>query len=324
MEADSFRKLVSPRYAVQLGTRLPDLGLLASGTFRLETEIFSKRALPLGILASLVWFIILSKLGGVDRLRSPVLLLFGLALIAGCLSVPLTRVFIVWQEEVFGFVQNGELVNDLIYCISGIGLREELAKIILFLPFVPFIAKRRTTLEILIAAGCVGLGFATVENIGYFDSAGPKEAFPRMVSAAFLHISLTGLLGLALCRFYHYPKRCWEEMVATFVAVVLIHGVYDAFILVPQLSDQFDIFSFLILVLTIKYYFKKIGEARGSLRHDVSPLGVFVIGISLVVGAAWIFALRYYSLDYALEGVGKGFFVSGVLAFVYINEFRHE
>jgi hypothetical protein len=44
----------------------------------------------------------------------------------------------------------------------------------------------------------------------------------------------------------------------------------------------------------------------------------------MVVGAAWIFAMRYYDLDTALDGVGAGALGSAVLAFIYINELRNE
>jgi RsiW-degrading membrane proteinase PrsW (M82 family) len=323
----SYRDLVSPRYAMEIGIRTRDLKLILNGVVHSNLARLTSTAAPLALFASFIWFIILAKLGGVERLRSGRLLLYSAALVAGCLSIPLTHVFIIWQEEMFGFKENGEFLNDLLYCISGIGLREETAKILLFLPFVFFIAKRRTQIEILIAAGCVGLGFATIENIAYFDDptrGGPGAAFPRLVSAAFLHISLTGILGLALCRFWHYPKRCWEELVGTFVAVVLIHGIYDALIIVPQLSEQLGILAFVVLVLTIRHYFRKLAATRGPVSQTISPLAVYVLGSALVIGAAWIFAMRHYDLDTALDGVGKGALLSGILAFLYINELRNE
>lgn len=321
-----YRSLVSPQFAMELGIRMRDPLLILDGVGRADLQRLNSRILPLCLFTALIWFIILAKLGGIDRLRSPCLPLYALAVIAGAVSVTLTRVFIVWQDDIMGFHLNGEFLNDLLYCISGIGLREEVAKILLFLPFVPFIAKRRTQIQILITAGCVGLGFATMENIDYFDGphGSPSQAFPRLVSAAFLHISLTGMLGLALCRFWHWPKRCWEELVGTFVAVVLIHGGYDALLIVRELREQVGIVHIVVLALTARYYLRKVAETRASDRQVVSPLGVFVIGSALIIGASWIVAMYLFNLDTALDGVGKGALSSAILAFIYINEFRNE
>ena len=323
---DSYSRLASPHFLTELGIGLRDPGLILRAVVRGDLEDLRSPVLPLSLFAGLIWFIVLVKLGGVERLPSGRLVLYGLCLLAGFLSATFTLLLVVWQDEVLGFSTNGEFANDLLYCISAIGLREEVAKILFFLPFVPFIAKGRTQVEILVAAGCIGLGFAINENINYFHgpSGSPGSALPRLLTASFLHISLTGLLGLALCRFWHYPKRCWEEAIGTFVAVVLVHGLYDALIIVRELQSQIGILSIVVLALTVRQYFKKIAESRSPQRQAVSPLAVFVLGSALVVGAAWVFAMRYYDLDTALDGVGAGALNSAVLAFIYINELRND
>ena len=323
----SYRSLPDSRFLTQLGIGMRSPGLILKGVALDDLADLGSPMMPLALFAGLVWFVVLSKLGGVQRLLSPRLLLYTLCVIAGSLSATFTLLLIVWQENIIGLAQNGEFANDLIYCISGIGLREEFAKILFFLPFVPFIAKGRTQVEILIAAGCVGLGFAINENIGYFsraDLGGPGGAFPRLVTASFLHVSWTGVLGLALCRLWHYPKRCWEELVATFVGVILVHGLYDALLIIPELNRQLGILAIVVLALTVRYYLRKVAATRGPERQAFSSLGVFVLGSAVVIGAAWIFVMRYYNLDVALDGVGKGALSAAVVAFIYINELRNE
>ncbi|MGI9240440.1 MAG: PrsW family glutamic-type intramembrane protease [Verrucomicrobiales bacterium] len=323
---DSYSKLASPQFQTELGIELRDPLVILKGVARADLEDFSSPVLPLSLFAGLIWFIVLAKLGGVERLPSRQVVLFALCLVAGFLSATFTLLLVVWQDNVLGFSLNGDFVNDLLYCFAAIGLREEFAKILFFLPFVPFIAKRCTQVEILIAAGCVGLGFATSENINYFYGPGgsPASALPRLLTASFLHISLTGLLGLAICRFWHYPKRCWEEAVGTFVAVVFVHGLYDALLIVRELAELGGILSIVVLALTVREFFRKIFATRTTPRQIVSPLAVFVLGSAMVVGAAWIFAMYYYDLDTALDGVGRGALGSAILAFIYINEMRDE
>ncbi len=323
---ESYSRLASPQFQTQLGIELRDPALILEAVARGDLDDLGSPMLPLSLFAGLIWFIVLAKLGGVERLPSSRLMLYFLCLIAGFLSATFTLLLVVWQDHVLGFSLNGDFVNDLLYCFSAIGLREEVAKILFFLPFVPFIAKRFTQLEILIAAGCIGLGFAINENINYFygPNGSPASALPRLLTASFLHISLTGLLGLAICRFWHYPKRCWEEAVGTFVAVVLVHGLYDALIIVRELAELGGILSIVVLALTVREFFRKIAATRATQRQAISPLAVFVLGSAMVVGAAWIFAMYYYDLDTALDGVGRGALNSAILAFIYINEMRDE
>src|SRR5262245_35704155 len=65
-----------------------------------------------------------------------------------------------WQEHRWNLVESESLLPGLRFFILGVGLREELAKFLCFLPLLPWCVWRRDELAALLLAACVGIGFA--------------------------------------------------------------------------------------------------------------------------------------------------------------------
>lgn len=275
-------------------------------------------------LCGAMWFTIITLFGRGWSHRGD-LVLYGLAVIAGGISTVATIAVSTWQTETFGFDFNGNFANDLIYCISGIGLREEVLKLLLFIPFLPFLLKSRSSMKALATGACVGLGFAIVENLSYFGSGLEGMIFLRLITANFLHISLTGVLGLALFHLCRWPKSRWEEFIATFIIVVVAHGVYDALAgLVQQLSAQFSILTIIVFAVIAIRYISVAREVREGGPSSVSPLGVFVIGSALIVALAWIHACYFLPTSTVMTAVGKPALSMGTLAFLFVSQLRGE
>ena len=78
-----------------------------------------------------------------------------------------------------GFKKSGEVVNDLFYCVFGIGLIEETVKIIPFLLMLKFSRQINESIDYVIYASVSALGFAFMENLIYcllFKFKGDFEA----------------------------------------------------------------------------------------------------------------------------------------------------
>ena len=211
--------------------------------------------LGLAIFAGLIWFIIIGQFSGFRRDQ---LILYFVALLLGVFSTVLTVFILTLQENVYGFLKESEeVIPGFIYYISGVGLREEVAKLLCFLPLVPFLLKRGNEMEVLIVAGFVGLGFAIEENLSYFARSEGSSTIGRFLTANFLHLSLTALLGLAAVRFFRYPSRRWEEFVGTFLIVVIAHGLYNAVI---SFVDGGGFFTIVIYTL-IAYRFFNVANS---------------------------------------------------------------
>jgi hypothetical protein len=106
----------------------------------------------LAALSALLWGWFCWRLGGRFGWLA---VAFGL----GALSIYPTHVLIHLEDVIPGLAETGDLVGDVIFFIFGVGLREEAAKLLCFLPLLPWLARRRVRGEGLIYGAAVGLGF---------------------------------------------------------------------------------------------------------------------------------------------------------------------
>jgi RsiW-degrading membrane proteinase PrsW (M82 family) len=276
----------------------------------------------LSVFAAAIWFAIVTQFAGQQRER-----LFGyaIAMILGYLSATLTLYAVLVQENIRGFAFDFESdpTTQLIYCIAGIGLREETLKLLCFVPMVPWLVRRGSQIDALVCAGLVGLGFALNENISYVEKGGAFTAWGRFLSANFLHVALTGIAGLALVRAWRWPKRQWDNFLYDFLIVVAAHGGYDALLMMPALVD-YDFVSLIILALVAYFYLDRAiehMEPRGAMR--VSPLAVFVVGGAALIAVTFCFACWAMPFPLALADYALALAYVVPFAFIFINRLRH-
>ena len=321
------RLLISKaEYLIRLGAATGSLKHWWNGTIAYAMQTFPVYAWVLALCGGLIYFYLLLKITGLMPPSRQILAIGIVGVVLGAASTVAVLTFLTWQEAVLGFKENGEMINDCIYYVLGVGVREEALKAIFFLPLVPFLYRSRNPQLTIFAAACIGLGFAAYENLGYsfrgFNSVG------RFVTANFLHISLTGLLGFAICRFLYTPRKEWDRLLGTFVAVVLIHGVYD--ILAVGAIDGMQaetqgFFAIFVFVYTCHHFFNHLQKHCQLKRQTISPMAVFVIGCSLLYGLSLISAsLTNTSLRSAIELTTPQIFGSIPIMFLYINRFRNE
>ena len=272
-----------------------------------------------------IWFCIIISLGRAGNLPRRRIPLYGFGFLAGFVSTFVVLGLVFWQENELQFKLNGEIINDSLYVICGIGLREELIKLLFFTPFLFILLKKRCPMEALATAACIGLGFACSENLLYFGPGSEAAVFPRFLTANFFHASLTGIAGLSLFYFGLWPKTRWEGFIGTFILVVIAHGAYDALVgLVPQLSKPLSIFSIIIFALISNYYLNSAKEVREGSSSAISPLGIFVIGSSTLIGVTWILACYLNPIREVMTTIGYSTLSLGAMAFIFINQFRNE
>lgn len=241
----------------------------------------------LGVATALVWLMFLAYAGRVERLASPRLALCLAAIVLGALSTVPTLVASVWMEEVLGASAPQGLVGGVAYYVASVGLREEACKLLLFLPLAPIVIRRGDPLEMLLVASCVGLGFAAEENVLYFSREQGATVASRFLSANFGHTVSTGLIGFSFCRMF--TERKVTDFLLYFVAIAIGHGVYDAFIVVPELKE-WSAASFIIYVGVAFLYFDVLNEHLTHERRRVPLTAVFVLGLSslLALGLAGV------------------------------------
>ncbi len=303
---------------LRLGVMLRDPGFILRGIIMHDYADLPPVVWVLSLPVALLWFWILKKICFVPSWKSKPVLFGFLGMILGVISTTVTLFAVVWQEHIWGLELNGEALNDLMVYVLGVGVREETIKLLLFLPLVPWLYRSRDPRAVLIAAACVGLGFAVQENIGYFQRYG--GTLSRFVTANFFHIILTGTLGLAFCRFLYTPRREWDRFLATYIVVILVHGIYD--FLASQSEGAF--FAIMLFCSSAYYFFDLVEKHCQPTRQVISPLSVFVVGCSIIFGCSLLAnAATSYSFHQTLSRSGQEILGIVPLMFLYINRFRH-
>lgn len=178
-------------------------------------------------------------------------------------------VFPVWllydfYRYVFYFDMNGKVGNDLLYCIFGIGVIEELVKIFPFLLILWFTKAIKTPMDYIMYASLSALGFAFVENFGYFHDGSLNIMHTRALTASISHMIDSSIIayGLILAKF-KYKKNPVIFFFGFFLLAAIAHGLYDFWLLNKIVSDYW-IVTTLLLLTSIQIYASFINNALNN------------------------------------------------------------
>ncbi len=229
-------------------------------------------------LTGLLWFLVIHIAAAVP-VRRWWLGLAGLG--CGLLSIPVTHIFATMQETWLNGQEHGHGLNDILYCVSGIGLREELAKLLLFVPLLPFLRKLPAA-QVLAVAASVGLGFAALENVQYFQGYSGSSVWGRFITANFLHLALTGLAGLALWQTVR-DSRWLTHFAGVFIAAVVFHGLWDFRPMDDRIAGDYGYFIILGLAGLALYFFRELCRYTEPKPGVPSAVFVYLAGGALLL-----------------------------------------
>jgi RsiW-degrading membrane proteinase PrsW (M82 family) len=242
-----------------------------------------------------------------------------IAVALGVLSVWPTVFLIYYQEYRWGLEEGEALPQSVRFFVLGVGLREELAKFVCFLPLLPWCVRRRDELAALVLAGCVGIGFAMEENVNYIRGSVGTATLTRLLMPAPLHMAMTGLIGLAAYRACVWPREWGLPFVATFGVVVLAHGLYDVLVGLPAWSGL-DYFGLLIFIVLVRQYFREL-RAKQALRVEpVSLTANFLCCVSLVAAATFVYLSAAAGWKIAGDALVMGAVAQAVMAYLFLRE----
>lgn len=287
-----------------------------------QLESYGSSVFIIAILTGLAWGFFLAVLGDLPGPLSGRAGLCLLALLAGMISTTPTLYLVILTEDIFNLSMGENLVHHFAFFTGGVGAREEVCKLLLFVPFLPILYRRDHELEVLIVASFVGLGFAMEENGNYFLFSAAAAAPGRFLSANFFHIALTGMNGLALYRVCTHGWRGLNQFLLIFPVTILAHGGYDTFLA----SDQIEYGSYwamAVYVLFAQYYLRTAHALRPTGNHRTFSLpGALVMGISTV--SAVVLAYQMSTLG-ALPGATlllSELLGSALLLFLFFHVFN--
>lgn len=246
------------------------LGVLRLAGHDVLQRLKSPQWILMAAMTALLWFLVIHVGACVPvRLWWHGLLGFG----CGLLSIPFTHFLSTVQEAWFGTPDQSRGLEDIIFCISGVGLPEELAKLVLFLPLL-ILLRKATAAHVLAVAASTGLGFAALENVGYFNDLTVSAVWARFITANFLHFALTGLTGLALWQAVRNPGKWLQHFTVVFVGAVIFHGLWDWTPTDQRLAGDYSFIMFALLVGLSLYFFREL--LRYSQPKPGVPSAVFI------------------------------------------------
>lgn len=302
-----------------------EYGKLFVVTIKADFSHLASRFLFPALYSAAIWFLILLSF---TRGQKRTILLTGLAFVFGIFSAGLTLYLVMLQERIQGFDYESQVtpLGRAIYFIAGVGLREELAKLICFIPLAILLRKQNNNLAALVIAGVVGLGFAAQENILYYQNTLGQVTYTpwtRLLTANAIHIAMTGVIGFYFYRMLVRKGRGWEDFLLNFILMVVAHGMYDAVLTLPSLS-QYGPISVIIIALIVYRYLDplKANIDTTRLHRRLSPLGIFVLGSVLLVCGTLVFSAVGAPFRFAFGAFAMA--VGGMVptAFVFISRFR--
>jgi RsiW-degrading membrane proteinase PrsW (M82 family) len=289
------------------GMLIQDPGLQWEGAAAAVFSEVTWGRLLLTTLVSAIWFLVLMRYrDAADRLPwwwPPAALLLGVA------SIVPTVWFVQFQEIRLGLKEGATGMEQLKYYVVGVGLREELAKLLLVLPFLPWLLRKKSPGLALLTGALVGLGFAFEENVSYFRQGLASEGYGRMLTANFMHLAMTGITALAaydLCRSKFVRMM---DFITVFAVIVCVHGVYDwSFTGLPELSllGSLDIISIVMLALLAKHFFESVSNTLVPQRGNISAICILVWGACFMLALAFVSAALLGTGGVGIGAVGLG------------------
>ncbi|MEM0998118.1 MAG: PrsW family intramembrane metalloprotease [Bacteroidota bacterium] len=249
-------------------------------------------------LGLLIWIIFLQR---VDIFRAPKWGLITGAVVSGALfSFVALPLYDVLAYEL-NFELTGDFGHDFLYCVFGIGMVEETVKMAPLLLIVLVQGKNMRPLDYVLYGSMSALGFAFVENISYLDDASVSIIHGRVLITVVFHMFATSTVafGMVLGRF-RYPKYRIPLFIGFFFLAALLHGVYDFWLVTPQLNG----FYFLAYVVFVYATFQFAAYINNCLNNSPVFKGKIVLNPGhlaqfLLIALVGVLLFEYVALSFA-------------------------
>lgn len=240
-----------------------------------ETLKFLSAILPgVLLLAYILW---------TDRKNSEPWKLIVKGVVCGFISLGILRLFWRYMPDYFTWARVQDTILEKIRCaFLYAAIPEEMAKLIMLWVVVSRNTFYNEPRDGIVYAVCVGLGFATLENVGYvsgYENWG-KVAFARAILSVPAHYLCAVLMGYYYANARFWPsrgvRRFWQ-LVRIILIPVLIHGTFDSMAFViswNQMALYVFALIFLILVGWIHHHCNQLSERQpeNTMKRQLNKL----------------------------------------------------
>jgi RsiW-degrading membrane proteinase PrsW (M82 family) len=311
----------SPWFKANVALRWKEIGTTLKWSFIGSYPAPETGPLVLAIVSAAAWIAFCLRLGRVfDRpaFRFPIYLA---AFVLGIASIFPTTFLITVEEAALHLVPDGTPGRDLVFYVLGVGLREELSKLLLFAPLLLVLRCRGTKLEVLVCGALVGLGFAVVENLDYFARGDLSAAMARFLTANFLHMAMTALTANALDDLVRAKDDRSFDASRTFLLVAALHGAYD-FFLTSHIVREASYVAMVVFFLLTRWFVIKVIEASRERGRSTPLVTPFVLGISIVVATSFVYGCAIVGPGTAARTMAEGLVGLVIVVFLFVRQLR--
>ena len=282
------------------------------------------RTLPLwGVLGDLLilftWLFFLRRLSFLSPVKWKH---FFLSVGIGSLLAMSSWMLYEFYHHILHFNTNGEIRNDFLYCFLGIGLIEELVKLIPFLIILRFTNIIKKPIDYILIASAAGLGFAFFENLLYISQYGLDVIHTRALTASVSHMASSAIVayGFVLVKF-RYPGKFWI-IPLFFLGAALAHGFYDFWLLNEKVHSLSILTLFFYLSEILVYVsFVNITLNQSAIGRSVSEISFSTQRLaSFIAGALILVFLIEYTGTCLVYGtsIGNGTLMDSFLSGGYL------
>jgi len=279
---------------------------------------FTSLGLLGAILILVIWLIFLRKIDVFEPEKIQHLLIT--LLIACFFSMLATPLYDLFSVN-FDFRLTGNYLNDLFFCIFGIGFIEETLKIIPFLIMFRFKNIINESVDYIIYASVCALGFAFMENLIYFNPAGLDNMVSRVLSAGVMHMALTSFIAYGLL-YADYKKKASRNMcfLMAFAVSCVVHGVYDFWLLSGGWVGDLKVISTCILVYTALSYSFIITKALNLSEFDTGDIQVVRTFEFLLIAVTLVLIYQYLVIatEYGVANANINLLVEFIVVVMYL------
>lgn len=223
--------------------------------------------------------------------------------------------------------RGSDIANDALYCFLGIGVIEELLKLIPFLIILYFTNIIQKPIHYLLVAAFSALGFAFFENLLYISQEGVGVIHGRALMSAVAHMVSGALVayGFILARYrYRGISGLWVVPLL-FVLAALAHGFYD-FWLINEKVKSLYLLTFLFYLSEVLVLASLLNNALNQSVEPGTPEPLLALNTgrltsilsgSLVLVFVYEFAAlcTIYGTEYGNQTLFSAFITGGYLIF---------
>ena len=236
---------------------------------------------------------------------------------------PTLALWIYYGLEVLGFNFNGELINDFVYSIFGVGITEEFSKLIgVFIAFKILKKRINEPIDYLVFAGIIALGFSIRENFIYYNNYGAQIATGRTLISCLVHIINTSICVYGLYRFQLFNKgNVYINSVIGISVAIASHGLFDFFLVQPFLGIYTSLLATVVYLIGINFWLQMINNCINfspffnyqKISSITKLYKTIFTWYTIIVVLVFIFDYYYHDISFAFKALIASLIQEGVV-----------